>query len=71
MDIPLGKCRKYIGRDSRAARQEGRGLEQGGYCQTQVQQRVEKVSLAGAPAFPAFLLTLGSSRTKDMARAQW
>lgn len=66
----LGKQRRYLGRDGGAAKQEVRGLERG--CgQTQAQQRVEKVSLAGGPVFPAFLLTLGSSRTKDMARAQW
>ena len=39
--------------------------------QMQAQQRVEQSSLAGGPALPAFLLTLGSSRVKDMARAQW
>lgn len=39
--------------------------------QIQAQQRVEQSSLAGGPALPAFLLALGSSRTKDMARAQW
>lgn len=39
--------------------------------QTQAQHRVEQSSLAGGPALPAFLLTLGSSRMKDMARAQW
>lgn len=66
----MGKSRKYLERDGGAARQKVRGQNKD--CgQTQVQQRVEKVSFAGAPAFPAFLLTLGSSRTKDMARAQW
>lgn len=47
------------------------GLGAGPRGQIQVQQSVEQSSLAGGPAFPAFLLTLGSSRKKDMARAQW
>ena len=47
---------------------KGQGALQG---QMQAQQRVEQSSLAGGPALPAFLLTLGSRRTKDMARAQW
>lgn len=47
----------------------GRAVQGAG--QMQAQHRVEQPSLAGAPASPAFLLTLGSSRTKDRARAQW
>lgn len=47
------------------------GLRAGMHGQMQAQQRVEQSSLAGGPALPAFLLTLGSSRVKDMARAQW
>lgn len=39
-------------------------------AQTQ-QQSVEQSSLAGVPAFPAFLFSLGSSSTKAMAKAQW
>lgn len=38
-------------------------------AQTQ-QQSVEQSSLAGVPAFPAFLFSLGSSSTKAMAKAQ-
>lgn len=45
----------------------GQGLQ----SQIQAQQSVEQSSLAGGPALPAFLLTLGSSRMNDMARAQW
>lgn len=67
----MGKNRKFLERDGGAARQKGLWGQNKDCGQTQVQQRVEKVSFAGAPAFPAFLLTLGSSRTKDMARAQW
>lgn len=50
---------------------DGDGDRGGRPCQMQAQQRVEQSSLAGGPALPAFLLTLGSRRTKDMARAQW
>ena len=39
-------------------------------AQTQ-QQSVEQSSLAGVPALPAFLFSLGSSSTKAMAKAQW
>lgn len=41
-----------------------------GAAQTQ-QQSVEQSSLAGVPALPAFLFSLGSSSTKAMAKAQW
>lgn len=50
----------------------GQGLEQVGVqSQIQAQHRVPQSSLAGGPAPPAFVFTLGSSKMKDMARAQW
>lgn len=58
-------------RRGRAGACGGRGAGAGLQSQMQAQQRVEQSSLAGGPALPAFLLTLGSRRTKDMARAQW
>lgn len=63
---PPPPCRQCgTGGDGRG----GRAVQGAG--QMQAQHRVEQPSLAGAPASPAFLLTLGSSRTKDRARAQW
>ena len=63
----LGKDKKaHQAGDGQAG--PGAGLWRG---QTQVQHSVGQSSLAGGPALPAFLLTLGSSKTKPMARAQW
>jgi hypothetical protein len=70
---PVRKDRKNPRGDlgTPATRWGSGSLELWGHGQTQAQQRVGKFNLAGAPALPAFLFTLGSSRKKDMARAQW
>lgn len=59
----MGKHRKYLGRDSRAARQEGRGLEQGLWSDTSAAEGGEG-QLGRGPRIPSLLVDLGQQQDK-------
>lgn len=63
IDTSHGKAKKYLGRDSSTARQEGRGLQQGLWSDASAAQGGEG-QLGGGPCIPSLLVDLGQQQDK-------